>query len=83
MAETLRETLEQIYDIYNFTGPDDNLSQDLLDTCQNVLELWPENPKLERAWRDYDEYFSNEGSNSVLFENLFNMTLSWVNVNLA
>lgn len=78
----LKETLEYIYDIYGFTGPDDNLSQDLLDTTQKALERWP-SPKLERAWRDYDEYFHEVGFDTTLFESLLNDTLAWVNVNLA
>lgn len=69
--------------LYNISTDYEDLETDcehdsfLLDVVCEALKLWP-NPKLERKWRDYEEYYEACGSDSMLFSELLYATIDHV-----
>lgn len=68
-VEVLKGHLASLYEIreqYQELGTDCMLDEDLLDICRSVTEL-TDAPKLDRLWRDYEEYYLEAGSESMTF----------------
>lgn len=71
--------LSHLYDIrYEYLNDNyvDNDSY-LLELVSETLKIWPD-PKLERKWRDYEEYYEEVGSDSMLFSELLDLVIEYV-----
>ena len=58
------------------------MDYDLIKVCDDVTKVI-EAPKLERMWRDYQEYWENCGSDSMCFADLLYKAITTVETYLT
>ena len=62
--------MDVLYEIRDISENEDiNLDEALIDVVGSLLISFPD-PKIERMWRDYGEYYANMGPSFALFLSL-------------